>query len=51
MAARTVIRAYERRLDTEITHPIFGYKMFLPKGARSASAACSEQCVLAESPE
>ena len=24
---RTVIRAYERRLDTEITHPIFGYKV------------------------
>lgn len=23
---RTVIAAYERRLDTEITHPLFGYK-------------------------
>ncbi len=24
---RTVIGAYERRLDTEITHPVFGYKI------------------------
>ncbi len=24
---RTVIRAFERRLDTEVTHPIFGYRI------------------------
>ena len=24
---RTVLRAYERRLDTEITHPIFKYRI------------------------
>lgn len=24
---RTVLRAYERRLDTEVTHPVFGYKV------------------------
>lgn len=24
---RTVIAAYERRLDTEVTHPVFGYKI------------------------
>lgn len=24
---KAVLRAYERRLDTEITHPIFGYKV------------------------
>ncbi|HCS54129.1 MAG TPA: CRISPR-associated endonuclease Cas1 [Planctomycetaceae bacterium] len=24
---KSVIAAYERRLDTEITHPIFGYKV------------------------
>ena len=24
---RTVLRACERRLDTEITHPVFGYRI------------------------
>lgn len=24
---RTVLRAYERRLDVEVTHPVFGYKL------------------------
>lgn len=24
---RAVLRAYERRLDTEVTHPVFGYKV------------------------
>lgn len=24
---RTVLRAYERRLDTEIQHPVFGYRI------------------------
>ena len=24
---RTVLRAYERRLDTEIRHPVFGYRI------------------------
>ena len=26
-ARRTVLQAYERRLDTEVTHPVFGYKV------------------------
>lgn len=24
---RTVLRAYERRLDTQVTHPVFGYRI------------------------
>ena len=27
MGAGTVLQAYERRLDTEVTHPVFGYQI------------------------
>lgn len=49
---RSVLRAYERRLDTEVSHPVFGYRVtYRPRDGRKSQARMMAAYLLREVPE